>query len=593
MTGILTGFFFSALICHLALSQSRPDASRLTEFYLYVSLGGVLGGAFAALLAPVIFNNVYEYPLALAAACLFRPRGVVEMPRLADASVAASIAMAICGTLLFFRYDVPTSLLVLGALGASCCMLAAGWSSGNRPPIFRYAFFGIGLVHAALVFWIAFHVGDVFVVETIEDVEVLRVAAPWGAVLIATSLASLMFAVHWTVQPRGQGESSVSDFAVGGAIPSLLLLILLPLMGARLDAGTIVPIGLLLSAIAIFLNRQRPIFMAIVVLSAFVALFMDDARGGRIITQERTFFGVLRTREFASGDPMVPGLRVLLHGTTLHGAQMTPPGPTRQPMTYYHPRTALGDAITAGLSTHEHSRLALIGLGTGSTACLTRPDDELTIYEIDPAIVDMSIRPGGDFTFVPECQPDARVVLGDARLRIADAPDESFEVIVVDAFSSDAIPAHLLTREALELYLSKISERGIIVLHLSNRNLALVSEAARVARDLEVPTLFRISDAFELTPPIPYGSSAASVMIVARSPATFASLPLSGAGWRIFEAPDGPGWTDDYINLPRALWEGLPWSGIENCRIYPWLRECGGDPLAQEMPAAPADPTQQ
>jgi hypothetical protein len=186
-------------------------------------------------------------------------------------------------------------------------------------------------------------------------------------------------------------------------------------------------------------------------------------------------------------------------------------------------------------------------------------------------------------------------MLGDARLRIQEAPPESFDVIVVDAFSSDAIPAHLLTREAIALYLSKVSERGIVVLHLSNRHLALVSEAARVARDLNVPTFQRVSNPFDIQPRVRYGASAASVMILARSPETLTSLPLTAGDWRVFVAPEGPAWTDDYINMPRALWEGL--NGTEECRLYSYLPQCGGpqpgpgpiEPKPEEETPAPAN----
>jgi hypothetical protein len=150
--------------------------------------------------------------------------------------------------------------------------------------------------------------------------------------------------------------------------------------------------------------------------------------------------------------------------------------------------------------------------------------------------------------------------------QIANEPDGKFDVIVVDAFTSDAIPAHLLTREALALYLRKASPRGIVVLHLSNRNLALVSEAARVARDLNAPTLYRLSDRVIMPYTGVFGGLPASVMIVARSPAILAQLPLQSS-WRLFPAPPGPAWSDDYINMPRALWEGLPYPiGSEECR---------------------------
>lgn len=587
--GILVGFFFSALICHLALAQSRPDASRLTEFYLYVSLGGVLGGAFAALLAPVIFNNVYEYPLALAAACLFRPRQQNDMPRLMDASIGAALMIAVLFVILNVRAATIDAVIIVGALGAACAMVAAGWGDERRPAPFRYAFLGAAAVHAGIVIWIAFHLETIFIRSIIEGAAHLEIQQPWGLVLIASSMLVLMFVVHGTTQNRREGDSPIADFACGLALPTLLFLIMQVLVGVRLTPQMLVTVGILLCAFGVFFNRGRPLVMAALVLVSFVVIFLEDARGARIITQERSFFGVLRTRVMDDPtDPTVPPLRILLHGTTIHGAQLAAPGLTRLPLTYYHPRTALGEAILAGLSTGDASNMALIGLGAGSSACLTRPDDRLTIFEIDPAVVRLAVEPGGDFTYVPECQPNARVVIGDARLRIAEEPDGEFDVIVVDAFSSDAIPAHLLTAEAIQTYLDKTSERGIVVLHLSNRNLALVSEAARVARDIGAFTQYRISDRFEQPYVSYYGGLAASVMIVARSPEIMSHLALPSGGWREFEAPDGPGWTDDYINVPRALWEGL--SGAENCRIYPWLSECGGEPAAQETPA---DPTQQ
>ncbi len=300
-------------------------------------------------------------------------------------------------------------------------------------------------------------------------------------------------------------------------------------------------------------------------------------RGGRIITQERSFFGVLRTR--AIDYPMQQGaapveMRILMHGTTIHGAQLVGEGVTRTPLTYYNPRTALGEAIMAGLATGDTQP----GCAHRARRRLhrvphMRSADTLTIFEIDPAVVRLSARPGGDFTYVPECQPNARVELGDARLQIAEEPDGLFDVIVVDAFSSDAIPAHLLTREAIALYLRKTSERGIVILHLSNRNLALVSESARVARDLDAPTLYRVSDrVFEPSNPLPVGLPA-SVMIVARSPHALAQLPLyATSNWRVFDAPPGRSWSDDYINLPRALWESI--SGREECRVYPNVERC-------------------
>ncbi|HYD87465.1 MAG TPA: fused MFS/spermidine synthase [Vitreimonas sp.] len=590
ITGILAGFFFSALVCHLALSRSRPSAERLTEFYLFVSLGGVLGGASAALAAPVIFNNVYEYPLALAAACLFRPRTGSDMPRLADASFAAAVMLGVVGLALALMnlsaVNVPAHVgaIVAGALGAAAAMVAAGWGDEARPAPLRYGFLALAAAHAGLVIYCALNVDSIFLGSIVDGETRMRIVAPWGALLTASSLVMLMFAVHATIQRR-RDERRVADFAHGAALPTFVVLIMLMLLREQLDDELLTAIGVIFCGLAIFINRGRPIVMAAGVLVAFSIIFFDDVSGGRIITQERTFFGVLRTRVYELSDSEIPPLRVLLHGTTLHGAQIDDPTRSRQPLTYYHPRTALGEAITGALGMRERSHLALIGLGTGSTACLMEPDDQLTIYEIDPAVVRLAVEPGGDFTFVPQCQPNAHVVLGDARLQIANAPGGAYDVIVVDAFSSDAIPAHLLTREAIALYLSKTSERGVVILHLSNRNLALVSEAARVARDLNAPTLFRLSYAFELPGAMLYGGSAASVMIIARDPATLAALPLINDDWRVLEAPEGPGWTDDYINVPRALWDQI--TGAESCWLAPQQPAClDGEAPAEETPAA-------
>ncbi|MEZ5955989.1 MAG: fused MFS/spermidine synthase [Hyphomonadaceae bacterium] len=589
VSGILAGFFFSALICHLALAHSRPSADRLTEFYLYVSLGGVLGGAFAALVAPLVFNNVYEYPLALAAACLFRPREDSDMPRLVDASLTAAITMGLLAVILLY-FQALDSVLIIAAVGAGAAVLAAGWGDESRPAAYRYTFLGVAAVHAILIIYIVFNLSQVFV--TAETAEATRIVArqPWGGLLMGTSFFVLAFAVHGTILPR-KDDGRVADLAIGVAMASVVLVLLLLIKAGGVDANLLTVAGILFCGVAIFFNRGKPWALAAIVLVAFTIIFFDETRGSRIITQERSFFGVLRTREFTNPErPDLPALRMLMHGTTIHGAQLVGPTVERQALTYYHERTALGQAITVSSAQHAVTHLALIGLGTGSTACLLRPTDQLTIFEIDPAVVRLSAEEGGDFTFVRACQPNRRIELGDARLQIAEEPNGAFDVIVVDAFSSDAIPAHLLTREAIALYLSKLSDRGIVILHLSNRNLALVSEAARVAHSLNVPYLYRISDRFELERVSYVGGLAASVMVIANSPNALAPFTLD-PDWRLITPPPGRPWTDDYINLPRALWDGL--TGAETCIVYHYLQQC--QPTATEtdgapMPAVPPSP---
>ncbi|MES1197167.1 MAG: fused MFS/spermidine synthase [Pseudomonadota bacterium] len=585
----LLGFFVSATVCHLALARTRPPADRLTEFYFWVSLGGVLGGAFAAFLAPVIFNNVYEYPLALAAAALFRPAGKAHPSwRFADAAVASAVAIAIVVLLLVIQPSPAPIIVYAGAFAAAAALVGASWSEAPTPRGLRFAFLGAGALLAALALYLAANLHHVLEDYVIADRSRVRIIQPWGALATALALTTMMFVIYAAIQPRGEGERSrIADIALGAAAPGLVLLMGLGL-GADMIAESIAIIGLCVCALALALNFHRRIVLAGLIIVSFAIVFLEDREGIHVITQQRGFFGVLRTLEatYPTTPPLVQ--RTLMNGTTIHGAQIVTPPLNRLPITYYNPRTSLGEAILAGLSTGPSSNLALIGLGTGTTACLMRRTDHLTIFEINPQVIRLSARPGGDFNYVQSCQPQAEIRLGDARLNIAKEPDGKFDVIVVDAFSSDAIPAHLLTQQAVALYLRKTSARGIVVLHLSNRNLALVSESARVARDLHAATLYRVSDYIH-DPGVPFTAGfAASAMIVARSPDVLAHLPLKSPDWRVLTPPPGRAWSDDYINMSRALWDNF--NGKEECLIYPDQPRCGSSPAAPRSPA-PAPPS--
>src|SRR5262249_33348675 len=214
----------------------------------------------------------------------------------------------------------------------------------------------------------------------------------------------LTFCVHGTIQRRRDGDALIADYAYGAAIPAATLMVILAIVGSRLDATLVTVLAVLFCGIALFLNSKRPVFMMGVVLIAFLCIFLKEYRGAPILAQERTFFGVLRTRLYV--QPPAPPERVLLHGTTLHGAQVIDPRYTKPPLTYYYRDPSLGEAISIGLRVHPSANLALIGLGTGSTACLMRPEDHLTIFEIDPAVVRLSANQGTQFTFVKQCAPN-------------------------------------------------------------------------------------------------------------------------------------------------------------------------------------------
>jgi SAM-dependent methyltransferase len=362
--------------------------------------------------------------------------------------------------------------------------------------------------------------------------------------------AIFALALHAALQPDSATPQLAANCALGVALPLIFAAFAQAVMRERFDDQQLLLVAMAILTLALFLNRNRPFLLAGLVLALFAAVHADDLRGGRIVRQERSFFGVLQVQDVGERDAP---LRILMHGTTIHGAQFVEGDPSRQPLTYYNSNTALGEAARAGLGTGLQSRLALVGLGTGTTACLMRPQDELTIFEIDPKVVRLSGPRGSHFSYVRQCQPNARIVLGDARLKLAEEPDNSFDVIVVDAFSSDAIPAHLLTREAVAMYARKLTPRGIIVLHLSNRNLALVAESTRVAHALGLPHRWRVS--FPPPDAMYYTELAASAMILARTPEAIENLALQSNDWVELSTPPGRPWTDDYINLPRALWE--------------------------------------
>ena len=202
--------------------------------------------------------------------------------------------------------------------------------------------------------------------------------------------------------------------------------------------------------------------------------------GSPSLHTERTFFGVLRVIEQA-------GERQLVHGTTLHGVERLAGPLAGEPLTYYGRRGPLGDVFAA----YPHlDRVDAIGLGVGTLAAYGRPGQQMTFYELDPAITRIASDPRF-FTFLRDSPANVKIVLGDGRRTIAHVPDGSSDLVIVDAFSSDSIPVHLLTREAVELYLRKLRPGGLIAFHVTNRHLELAPVVARAARALGLEAVER------------------------------------------------------------------------------------------------------
>jgi hypothetical protein len=255
-----------------------------------------------------------------------------------------------------------------------------------------------------------------------------------------------------------------------------------------------VVLGVLLAGSLLLWNRS--LLQAAVIGFVFFAgqLYQSDSRNYHSL---RSFFGVHKVYDTSDGQ-----FRVLLHGTTTHGAQRIrdengkPVTGRPENIMYYYDASAMGQAMIAVRERKRAPiRYAVIGLGAGSLACRIRPGDTLHYYEIDPLVIQIA-KDTSKFTYLSSCTPNlpvvagdprppsttSQIVLGDARLTLADAPDGFYDMIFVDAFSSDAIPVHLLTREAMAIYRKKLAPAGVVVMHVSNRHLELASVVAGIAQ---------------------------------------------------------------------------------------------------------------
>ena len=402
-------FIVAALMCHTRLAETKPPAANLTEFYLWLAIGGAVGGLFNALIAPAVFATLVEYPIAVVAALLLRPQG-------------------------------------------------------NRPEIKKDLLIGAGML---------------------------------ALTVIIALIARLM-----DVPPS--------------------------------PARTLMVIGLPV-ILAFFLSRHTFRF-ALAIGAVFLAThLMQVGSDSKILYADRSFFGVHRVLESKLGR-----YNLLAHGTTLHGIQ-DKENPTR-PLTYYTKNSPIGEVFAA----YEFDNVGLVGLGVGSCAAYGVPGQKMTFFEIDPVVIDIA-QNEDYFTLLKYAKADIDIVKGDARLTLQERADGEFDLLVLDAFSSDAIPMHLLTREAMQLYLRRVADHGIIALHISNRMLDLEPIVARVALDLGVVPL-----ALEASPnqrQFDEGMRPSIWMVIVRDRSHADKL----IGWRPAEPrPDTPLWTDDYSNILSA-----------------------------------------
>lgn len=431
-------FFIITLACHGELVASRPAPDRLTEFYIWMSAGGVIGGLFTALIAPAVFNNVFEYPLLLLVAALALPASA-RARRITD------------------RF------------------------SGKRTPVWLWDL-------------------------------VLPIVAMMLSLAIATDMA----------QTRA---------------------------GQTLGLSSAVALAALLGMTMLARGRRYRFAMHLAACALAFGGWMRVWGLETVKFQDRSFFGV-----YAVKDHPTLEVRVLSHGTTTHGAQSLMAEYRREPQTYYARESGVGQVLSAAPALYPAARIAAVGLGAGTIACYARPDQAWSFYEIDPLVVDVARNPAL-FSYLADCTPDARMVVGDARLTLGKEAPGSLDVLVVDAFSSDSIPLHLITREAFSLYAGRIQPEGVILLHISNRHLDLEPVVDRAAKAENLASRSLWFDPGDN--PVGLMKTPSRWIALARSEEALtrvlAATPAGPAGWAALDAKPGRVWTDDYANLLAAL----------------------------------------
>jgi SAM-dependent methyltransferase len=273
----------------------------------------------------------------------------------------------------------------------------------------------------------------------------------------------------------------------------------------------------------------------------------------------RSYFGVYTVRDDAENNR-----RILSHGTTLHGTQLTGPGLELTATSYYGPASGVGLAFNRAQQLYgDNASIGVVGLGTGTLACYRRPGQQWTFFEIDPAMVQIA-RDSGKFSFMPRCAQGMPILLGDARLKLLDVPQHSYNLLAIDAFSSDAIPLHLLTREAFGVYQRAIKPNGVVLVHISNRYIDLEPVLHALVQQDGWSAMLRHDEPSEDDERLARTGSIWVAM--ARDPealnrlvAASASEPDGRGSWQpLDETREARLWTDDYASvLPLIMTEGF------------------------------------
>ena len=312
-------------------------------------------------------------------------------------------------------------------------------------------------------------------------------------------------------------------------------------------------ISLIILTIAVYFMRKRVVAYAGligVIISAAMSLHHAESH---TLMQERTFFGVMAVRESILTDEnnQPETYHELFHGTTKHGAQRLIASESKTPLTYYSRPSPMGQLFKTFDQVNENWNIGVVGLGAGALACYAKPLQTWTLYEIDPLVVDIA-KNTAYFTYLSQCAPNAVSEVGDARLSLQNKPDGSFDLLMMDAFSSDAVPTHLLTKEAIELYFKKLKPNGILAFHITNRHLLLKKVVSIHAEQMHLAALINEFKPQTDAPLI----VATDWVVLAKNSDTLKPLQTSQIGsWQKMPLYfDMPAWTDDFTNIV-SIWK--------------------------------------
>ena len=540
--------FLVSMVCHGELARDRPPTQYLTGYFLLMSLGGVLGGIFNTLVAPLIFVTIQEYRLALIGACLLLP--FLGSPRRSTLGFCWELALA-------WAIGVLGAWLVrLGYRDGYLNLPRIGAASLNRDTL--AIALGLLLVIAGYaLFSRSSYLDRLFDIVLPILLGFLVMGSIWGLHLAPPTLGFLN-AVAWRSFLR---------------LPDWF-----SLTGTRGVASYGLPVFFCL----LFLRRPMQLGLGVGMLFLFGSLV--TAMNANVLHRERSFYGSMHVDDY-EGDG---NYHRLVHGNIEHGWQrmfvpehltaeiFAPVAACRPqdaalwtlirqqiwtrarqfPVMYFHPNTPYGQLFLSFHGDHAKKNIAILGLGTGGLSGYATRGQKWTFFEINPAVEKIARNPAY-FTFLSDCEKrgiDLKVVLGDGRLQLKKIefarPEDRFDVIVFDAFTSDAIPIHLITYDALKDYLSKLTEDGIIVFHISNRYVSLEPVIARLQEKANIAGRIQEQDLAEITDSEQYPTQ---VVILAHDEKAFGEL-LHDPRWRNLETRPSVGlWTDDYSNLLRVF----------------------------------------